>query len=131
MSSGTARDGEFAGWYVNLQEPLRRSPLGFETDDLVLDIRIQPDGSWAWKDEDELEEAVRLGRFTEDEAQAIRAEGERVVEERPLADGLGGLAAGSQLAAPRASGGLGCGLRATSSSGAASPSATSASRCHT
>ena len=78
---------EFAGWYVNLQEPLRRSPLGFETDDLVLDIRIQPDRSWAWKDEDELEEAVRLGRFTEDEAQAIRAEGERVLEERPWPTG--------------------------------------------
>jgi hypothetical protein len=79
--------GEFAGWYVNLQEPLRRSPLGYETDDLVLDIRIQPDGSWAWKDEDELEEAVRLGRFTKDEAQAIRAEGERVLEERPWPTG--------------------------------------------
>ena len=79
--------GEFAGWYVNLQEPLRRSPLGFETDDLVLDIRIQPDGSWAWKDEDELEEAVRLGRFTNAEARVIRAEGEHVLEEQPWPTG--------------------------------------------
>jgi hypothetical protein len=78
---------EFTGWYVNLQEPLRRSPLGFETDDLVLDIRVQADGNTAWKDEDELEEAVRLGRFTEEEARAIRAEGERVLEERPWPTG--------------------------------------------
>ena len=56
--------GAFAGWYVNIQEPIRRSRLGFDTDDLVLDITVQPDGSWQWKDGDELEEAVRLGRFT-------------------------------------------------------------------
>ena len=79
--------GEFDGWYVNLQEPLRRSQLGFESDDLILDIRVQPGGSWAWKDEDELEEAVRLGRFTEEEARAIRAEGERVLAERPWPTG--------------------------------------------
>lgn len=79
--------GAFAGWYVNIQEPIRRSRLGFDTDDLILDIRVQPDGSWEWKDEDELEEAVRLGRFTGDEARAIRAEGERVLEERPWPTG--------------------------------------------
>ena len=87
------RDGEtgdFAGWYINIQEPLRRSPLGFDSDDLVLDIRVQPDGSWQWKDEDELEEAVRLGRFTPAEAAAIRAEGERVIEERPWPTGWEG-----------------------------------------
>jgi predicted RNA-binding protein associated with RNAse of E/G family len=78
---------EFAGWYVNIQEPLRRTPTGFETDDLILDIRVQPDETWAWKDEDELEEAVRLGRFTEAEAVEIRAEGERVIEERPWPTG--------------------------------------------
>jgi Protein of unknown function (DUF402) len=79
--------GEFAGWYVNLQEPLRRSRLGFETDDLILDIRVPPDGSWQWKDEDELEEAVRLGRFTPAQADEIRAEGERVIDERPWPTG--------------------------------------------
>ena len=81
------RTGEFAGWYVNLQEPIRHSRLGFDTDDLILDIRVQPDGSWQWKDEDELEEAVKLGRFTDEEARAIREEGERVVEERPWPTG--------------------------------------------
>jgi len=79
--------GEFGGWYVNIQEPLRRVPLGFETDDLILDICIDPDGSWSWKDEDELEQAVALGRFTDDEARAIRAEGERVLAEKPWPTG--------------------------------------------
>jgi hypothetical protein len=79
--------GAFAGWYVNIQEPIRRSRLGFDTDDLILDIRVQPDGGWAWKDEDELEEAVELGRFTDHEASEIRAEGERVLAERPWPTG--------------------------------------------
>jgi predicted RNA-binding protein associated with RNAse of E/G family len=78
---------EFAGWYVNLQEPLRRSPVGFDTDDLVLDIWVEPNGVWEWKDEDELEEAVRLGRFTPAEAAAVRAEGERVIAARPWPTG--------------------------------------------
>jgi hypothetical protein len=81
------RSGDFAGWYVNLQEPLRRARLGFDTDDLVLDVWVKPDGSWSWKDEDELHEAVRLGRFTEAEAGEIRAEGERVLAEWPFPTG--------------------------------------------
>jgi Protein of unknown function (DUF402) len=77
----------FEGWYVNLQEPLRCTPLGFDTDDLVLDLWVSADGSWHWKDEDELQEAVRLGRFTAADAAAIRAEGERVLEEWPFPTG--------------------------------------------
>ena len=80
-------DGSLAGWYVNLQEPLRRSRLGFDTDDLVLDIWIEAEGSWQWKDADELEEAVRLGRFAPAEAAAIRADGERVLAARPWPTG--------------------------------------------
>lgn len=70
---------EFLGWYVNLQEPLRRTERGFETRDQFLDITVAPDRSWAWKDEDELELAVSLGRLTRDEACEIRREGERVI----------------------------------------------------
>ncbi len=79
--------GDFTCWYVNLQEPLRLSPLGFDTDDLVLDIWVEPNGAWKWKDEDELAEAVRLSRFTAREATAIRAEGERVIAARPWPTG--------------------------------------------
>jgi hypothetical protein len=82
-----ADDDTFAAWYVNLQEPLRRTALGFDTDDLVLDIWVEPDGSWEWKDEDELEVAVALGRFTAAQAAEIRSVGERVVAERPWPTG--------------------------------------------
>ena len=72
-------DGALAAWYVNLQAPLRRTRLGFDSEDHVLDITIAPDLSWSWKDEDELAEAVRIGRFSAAEAAKIRREGERVV----------------------------------------------------
>jgi hypothetical protein len=80
-------DDSFAGWYVNIQEPLRRSPVGFDTDDLVLDIWVEPDGRWSWKDDDELDGVTELGRFTPEEAARIRAEGERVIAERPWPTG--------------------------------------------
>jgi predicted RNA-binding protein associated with RNAse of E/G family len=70
---------EFVGYYINLQAPLRRTPIGYDSFDHVLDIVVAPDGSWRWKDEDEFEEAIQLGLFTPDEAADIRAEGERVI----------------------------------------------------
>lgn len=71
---------EFRGWYVNLQDPVRRGPSGFDSVDHVVDIVVSPDGSWSWKDEDEFVSAQRHGRFSEDQARAIRGEGERVIE---------------------------------------------------
>jgi hypothetical protein len=73
------RTWEFTGWYVNLQEPLQRTGRGFTTRDQFLDIVVDPDLSWRWKDEDELAEAVELGRLTDTQAQAIRREGERAI----------------------------------------------------
>jgi Protein of unknown function (DUF402) len=75
------RRGEFAGWYVNLETPGRRHDEGVDATDLVLDVVVAPDRTWAWKDEDEM--ADRIGRphyFDRDGAAAIRAEGERVIK---------------------------------------------------
>ena len=69
-------------WYIDLQEPLRRTQIGFDTMDHLLDIVVSPDRSeWHWKDEDEFAEAVVLGLFSSEEAHAIRAEGERAVRQ--------------------------------------------------
>ena len=78
---------EFRGWYVNLEKPLRRTSFGFEYEDHVLDVWVEPDGEWRWLDEDELEEAVERGIYSADEARAIRAEGERVLEAWPFPTG--------------------------------------------
>ena len=83
----SADDWAFQGWYVNLQRPYTRSRLGFDTRDHALDIVVEPNGAWRWKDEDHLELATRLGAFTSAEAGAIRAEGERVLAEWPFPTG--------------------------------------------
>lgn len=68
-------------WYVNLQTPLRRTRLGFDYTDHVLDLLVSLDGSSvAWKDEEELEAAVGLGLYSAEDAAAFRAEGARSAE---------------------------------------------------
>ena len=77
----TKEFGEFLKWYVNLEDPLVRSPVGFDYLDNLLDIEIAPDLSeWNWKDEDELEDVVARGMMTARKADGIRAEGRRVIE---------------------------------------------------
>lgn len=72
-------DWVFLNWYVNLQAPLRRTSIGFDSEDHLLDVVVGPDRSWAWKDEDEFAAAQRIGRFTVDEAAAVRAAGEEAI----------------------------------------------------
>ena len=55
--------------------------------DQALDVLVEPDGTWRWKDEDDLAEAQALEIWTADEAAAIRAEGERVIAVRPWPTG--------------------------------------------
>lgn len=85
--------GSLRCWYVQLTEAYRRTPLGFDTMDQVLDIVISPDLSgWRWKDEDEFAEAQSVGVFSQEQAHTIRTEGERVIEnlerkQPPFCDG--------------------------------------------
>jgi hypothetical protein len=76
--------GAFHGWYVNLEERHRRWSGGIDTSDHTLDIWVDPDGAWRWKDEDELAVAARLGVL---DAASVRAEGERVLEAWPFPTG--------------------------------------------
>lgn len=80
-------DGGFAGWYVNLEEPWRPCRVGFDTADHELDLWIESDGSWRWKDEQELDVLVKQGHFSPEQAAAFRAEGERVIAEWPFPTG--------------------------------------------
>jgi predicted RNA-binding protein associated with RNAse of E/G family len=78
---------QFRGWYVNLQAPIRRSHLGYDATDWALDIRVRPDGSWEWKDEDDFAEAQLLGVLNDEAAMAVRHEGERVLLLQPWPTG--------------------------------------------
>jgi hypothetical protein len=86
-------DGAFKGWYGNLEAPYVRwgvvgwhlgqtskaAICGVDTEDHALDLWFAPDRTWRWKDEDEF--AARIGLlWSEDQAAAIRAEGERLVK---------------------------------------------------
>ncbi|MBP1989572.1 DUF402 domain-containing protein [Paenibacillus eucommiae] len=74
-------DHTFWGWYINLQEPLRRTPIGFDTMDYLLDIQVSPDRcEWSWKDEADFNDAVEAGNISVDLARAIRSEGERAIK---------------------------------------------------
>ncbi len=75
---------ELEHWYVNFERPLRRTPVGFDTFDEKLDLIVQADGSCRWKDENELEQAAALGLL---DAEAVRAEAARVLEEWPFPTG--------------------------------------------
>lgn len=74
----TGPERKFSHWYVNFQAPYRRSGIGIETLDHVLDILIQPNGEWTYKDAEEIDEAVALGLYSEEEAGRVRADAERV-----------------------------------------------------
>lgn len=72
-------DGEHFGWYINLQEPFRRTASGFQWMDLMLDVVVEPDRSWRWKDEDDFQGMIDHGLLDEAKAKAVRAEAEDVI----------------------------------------------------
>jgi Protein of unknown function (DUF402) len=76
------REGTFDGWYVNLEEPRRRTYDGVVTRDHLLDLVIEADGSWRWKDVDDVPAAVAAGLLSDGEAAAVWREAERVLAER-------------------------------------------------
>lgn len=72
-------DDAFLGWYIDVLVPFRRMSLGFDTRDLELDVVIDPDRTWHWKDEDELAWSQEHGRLAPYDALSIRREAERAI----------------------------------------------------
>ncbi len=71
---------ELRCWYVHLQEVMRRTSIGIDTMDQILDIVINPNrNSWYWKDEDEFQQAEACGLYTPEKIASIWEEGERVL----------------------------------------------------
>jgi len=77
-------DYDLECWYVNFEEPMRRTGSGFDYADWKLDLIVEPDGRHRWKDEDELEEAAALGLL---DADAVWAEAKRVLADPPWPTG--------------------------------------------
>ncbi|MET7357196.1 DUF402 domain-containing protein [Streptomyces sp. NPDC005562] len=81
----------FKNWYVNLEEPRTRWAGGVDSEDHFLDISVRPDRSWRWHDEDEFEQALRVGLMGADKAADVRAAGQAALDviaawEAPFSD---------------------------------------------
>ena len=72
--------GAFEGWYANIEDPHVRAGRTTRSRDHVLDVWVEPDRTVERKDEEELEQAVEQGRYTLDDADAIRATAAEVEE---------------------------------------------------
>lgn len=73
--------GQRAGkWYVNFELPFRRTSIGIDNFDLLLDLVVDPESlDYEWKDEDEYAHGRRLGVIGDDvHAQVDRARQEVV-----------------------------------------------------
>lgn len=58
-------------WYVNFEQPVTRRQDGIDINDLQLDIVIDPDGAWHWKDVEDLGPAVASGRIDLGQLRAV------------------------------------------------------------
>jgi hypothetical protein len=77
-----ATHGCASGWYINLERGWRRTVIGFDSEDLTLDITVADDlSSWAWKDEDELAWYQETGLYSADDVAWIRAVGWEAVRD--------------------------------------------------
>ena len=70
----------FQGLKIDLIEPLRLTPLGFDYMDQLLDIIVSADHStWYRKDDDEVQEAQSRGLFTAEQVRELYQRGERAL----------------------------------------------------
>jgi hypothetical protein len=67
-------------WKINFERPIQRTPDGIDTFDLLLDLTADPSADrWSWKDEQEYEQARRLGIIGDAEHRRVQAARERAV----------------------------------------------------
>lgn len=72
--------GRLTCWYVNFERPPSWRADGWDTMDLAVDLVVEPDGRWRWKDEDEYAHCRRLGLITEAEHAAVARAREEAVD---------------------------------------------------
>jgi len=70
----------FTGWYVNLEIRGPRWSAGIDVADLGLDVVVDPDRTWRWKDEEDFAAFTDAPSYwTAEQAVAARAEGRRLI----------------------------------------------------
>jgi protein associated with RNAse G/E len=63
--------GEFLCYYINFQLPFQRNDCALDTLDLDLDLIINPDFTYAWKDVEDYQKAMDHGLIAREWTQAI------------------------------------------------------------
>jgi len=66
-------DRTFLCWCLNLQTAFVRTPAGYSTQDLELDLVVFPDGSLIVRDDEVLDDRVAEGRYSAELVTWIRA----------------------------------------------------------
>lgn len=66
--------GDFRGWYVNFELPMQLTPSGIASMDLVVDIWVNPDRTWQWKDRDDFQQLLNDGTLDRSVAGHVEAE---------------------------------------------------------
>jgi protein associated with RNAse G/E len=71
---------EFLCYYMNFQEPFQRSHCGVDTLDLDLDLIINPDFSYQWKDVEDYQKALEQGIIFPEWTQEIDTAKKEILE---------------------------------------------------
>ncbi len=71
---------QFTTYYVNFEEPFRRTPIGFDTNDHTLDILVAPDLTWRWKDREDFDALITTGNFSAEFGSAVEEAAREAVE---------------------------------------------------
>lgn len=72
--------GSASHWYINFERPARRTTIGIDTFDLMLDLVADTElQRWSWKDEDEYAQGRRVGLITDIDHQQVQRARERAV----------------------------------------------------
>jgi hypothetical protein len=69
---------KFAGWYLNLQDPFRRTALGFDTLDHELDYWAPAAGGWEERDREDFERQTVEGKYSAELAERVRRQGKEI-----------------------------------------------------
>ena len=90
--TGAGADRQLHCYYINLEEPFRRTPISLDTNDHTLDVVVEPDLTWRWKDEEEFATRTAQGVFSAEFAAFARTEAESVIarleaRQSPFCDG--------------------------------------------
>jgi hypothetical protein len=80
-------DGHFMGWYVNFELPAEHMADGLISKDLVLDIYVNPDLTWEWKDEQEFTEAIDRNLIDAHLRDTLATEADRVLAQVAAGEG--------------------------------------------